>query len=81
MKKNFFRSKSIGVVIGVEQYKDIAPAPFASNDAVVMEQYFKNILGIEQVIVLNVSEMSKKLSGAQTPKFYSDDDQVLVEFK
>ncbi|MFZ1978606.1 MAG: caspase family protein [Bacteroidota bacterium] len=52
------RPKSVGVVIGVEQYKDIAPAPFASNDAVVMEQYFKNILGIEQVIVLKNEEVT-----------------------
>jgi hypothetical protein len=52
------RPKSVGVVIGVEQYKDIAPAPFASNDAVLMEQYFKNILGIEQVIVLKNEEVT-----------------------
>jgi len=52
------RPRSVGVVIGVEQYKDIAPAPFAANDATLMEQYFKNILGIEQVIVLKNDEVT-----------------------
>jgi uncharacterized caspase-like protein len=52
------RPKSVGVVIGVEQYKDIAPAPFASNDATIMKQYFKDVLGIEQVIVLKNDEVT-----------------------
>jgi len=53
------RPKSVGVVIGVENYRDIAPAPFAANDAVVMEQYFKNVLGIEQVIMLKNEEVTR----------------------
>ncbi|MGD0037786.1 MAG: caspase family protein, partial [Bacteroidota bacterium] len=32
-------------------------------------------------VIKNVSEMSRKLSGVQTPEFYGNDDQVLVEFK
>ncbi len=52
------RAHSIGVVIGVEQYKDIAPAPFAANDATVMAEYFKKVLGVEQIIVLKNDEVT-----------------------
>jgi hypothetical protein len=52
------RPNSIGVVIGVEEYKDLAPAPFAANDATVMAEYFKKVLGVEQVIVLKNDEVT-----------------------
>ena len=55
---NSQRPNSVGVVIGIEQYKDIAPAPFAANDATVMAEYFKKVLGIEQVIVLKNDEVT-----------------------
>jgi len=40
------RPRSVGVVIGVEQYKDIAPAPFAANDPLS----WNNILKISWVL-------------------------------
>jgi uncharacterized caspase-like protein len=52
------RPKSLGVVIGVEQYKDIAPAPYAGNDAALMREYFKKVLGVEQVITLKNEEVT-----------------------
>ena len=63
------RPNSIGVVIGVEQYKDIAPSPFAANDATVMAEYFKKVLGVEQIIVLKNEEVTySKLDDLFNPR-------------
>lgn len=43
------RTKAVGIVIGVENYDYLAPAPYAASDAALMKNYFKNTLGIEQV--------------------------------
>jgi len=43
------RPDAIGVLIGVEDYDYLAPAPYAANDAAIMENYFKNTLGISKV--------------------------------
>ncbi|MDX9848460.1 MAG: caspase family protein [Tenuifilaceae bacterium] len=44
------RPNSVGIVIGVAQYRDLPPAPYADNDAKIMKAYFEKVLGIEQVI-------------------------------
>jgi len=44
------RPNSVGIVIGVAQYREIAPAPYADNDAKIMKNYFEKVLGVEQVI-------------------------------
>lgn len=43
------RARAVGIVIGVENYDYLAPAPYAASDAALMKNYFKNTLGIEQV--------------------------------
>lgn len=43
------RTSAVGIVIGVENYDYIAPAPYASADATIIKNYFRNTLGIEQV--------------------------------
>ena len=43
------RPNSIAIVIGVEKYRNFINAPYASNDANLMEDYFKNVFGINQV--------------------------------
>ena len=45
------RSNSIAVIIGIEKYKYFVPAPYASNDAVILKDYFKNVLGVNQVYI------------------------------
>ena len=52
------RKNSVGVVFGVSKYENIAPAPYADNDATIMKEYFEKILGIEQVIIFTNNEVN-----------------------
>jgi len=52
------RPKSIGVVFGIKKYKELAPAPYADNDASLMKEYFEKVLGVEQVILYTNNEVS-----------------------
>jgi hypothetical protein len=52
------RPKSVGVVIGVAQYKELVPAPYADNDAKIMKEYFEKVLGVEQVIMYTNDKVS-----------------------
>lgn len=52
------RKNSVGVVIGVAQYKDLPPAPYADNDARIMKEYFEKLLGVEQVIIFTNDQVS-----------------------
>ncbi len=44
------RTDAVAVVIGVEDYENIPDAPYAKRDAEVMARYFKDVLGVENVI-------------------------------
>ncbi|RLD44804.1 MAG: hypothetical protein DRI89_02630 [Bacteroidetes bacterium] len=48
---NMFRPNSVAVIVGIENYKYFAPAPYAVNDAEMMKDYFKQVLGIEKVFI------------------------------
>jgi len=52
------RKNSVGVVFGIENYKNLAPAPYADNDANIIEEYFKKTLGLEQVVTYTNEEVS-----------------------
>lgn len=52
------RKNSVGVVIGVAQYRDLPPAPYADNDARIMKEYFEKLLGVEQVIIFTNDQVS-----------------------
>lgn len=52
------RNKAVAVVIGVENYENIVPAPYAANDADIMKEYFKTRLGVDQVVVYKDDEIS-----------------------
>ena len=52
------RSNSIAVIIGVEKYKYFVPAPYASNDAEILKDYFKNVLGVDKVYVYTNNDVS-----------------------
>jgi hypothetical protein len=43
------RPDAVAIIIGIEKYEYFAPAPYAANDAVVMKEYFRNVLGIQKV--------------------------------
>lgn len=51
-KRENKRKDAIGVIIGIEDYLNLPPAPFAVNDAMIMERYFKDILGINEIVYL-----------------------------
>jgi hypothetical protein len=45
------RENSVAVVFGIENYKNLPPAPYAENDAILIKKYFKNRLGVEQIVI------------------------------
>jgi hypothetical protein len=49
ISSNTKRNNSVAVIFGVENYTDLPPAPYAKNDAEIIEEYFKKRLGVEQV--------------------------------
>ncbi len=52
------RPYSVAIVIGVEKYKSLPKAPFASRDALLMERYFKTVLGVDKVITYTDTTVS-----------------------
>ncbi len=57
-KTNYKRANSVGLIIGIENYKNLPPAPYADNDADAMKNYFKNTLGLEQVVIYKNEEVA-----------------------
>jgi hypothetical protein len=53
-------SHAVAVVIGIENYKNFPPAPYASNDATLMSEYFKKRFGIDadKIIMIQNEEAS-----------------------
>lgn len=52
------RKNAVAVIIGVENYTDLPPAPYAENDAEIMKKYFKTRLGIDKVVIFKDKEVS-----------------------
>jgi len=52
------RNKSIGIVIGIENYTNLPKAPYASHDAEIIEKYSKLSLGVEHVITYTNQQVS-----------------------
>ncbi|MDR4987489.1 MAG: caspase family protein [Bacteroidales bacterium] len=52
------RPNSIGVVLGIADYRELPPAPYADNDARVMKDYFERVLGVEQVLMFTNEQIS-----------------------
>ena len=81
MKQN----NAIAVVIGVEKYDHFVPAPYAENDASLMQDYIKSVLGIDKVYTYkskdvtgyffdnlfnpNYGELQKAISKGETDLF------------
>jgi hypothetical protein len=53
------RQDAVAIVIGIEEYQNIPSAPYAARDAEIMTRYFKEVLGIENVI----TEINEDVSG------------------
>ena len=49
---------SVGLLIGIQNYKYLPNAPYADNDAKLMQEYFKKRLGLEQVVLYTNDEIS-----------------------
>ena len=52
------RNNALAVIIGVENYSDLPPAPYADNDAEIMKKYFKTRLGVDKVVIFKDKEVS-----------------------
>lgn len=52
------RENAIGVIIGVEDYLNLPPAPYAVNDAMIIERYFKDLLGIDEIVFLTDKDVA-----------------------
>ncbi len=52
------RKDAIGIVVGVEDYRYFVDAPYAANDATLMERYFNRICGIEKVFTYKNDEVT-----------------------
>jgi len=52
------RPNSVAIVIGIEDYKNVVPAPYAVNDAEIMKNYFTTTLGVEKVFIYTDDEVS-----------------------
>ena len=52
------RSNAIAVVIGVEKYDHFVSAPYAENDASLLQNYFKTALGIDKVYTYKSKDVS-----------------------
>jgi len=50
------RPNSVAVIFGIEQYDNLAPAPYTENDAEIMKKYFKYRLGVQHVVVYKSNE-------------------------
>jgi hypothetical protein len=51
------RENAVAVVIGIEEYENLASAPYAANDANIIKDYFRNRLGIANVVTLTNKEV------------------------
>lgn len=54
------RPNALGIIIGIENYADLPKAPYASNDADIIEKYFINALGMDKSNVLKYSNEDTK---------------------
>ncbi len=52
-------SHSLAIVIGIEKYKHIPIAPYATKDAEIISEYFKKALGIETVLTFTDNQIDK----------------------
>ena len=52
------RKNSVAVIFGIEKYKELPPAPFASNDADLIKEYFQKRLGIDKIVIYKNDEVS-----------------------
>ena len=52
------RTDAVAVVIGVEKYDNFFQAPYAENDASVMQSYFKSVFGISKVYVYKSKDVT-----------------------
>lgn len=52
------RSNSVAIIMGIEKYDHFAPAPYAANDANIIKNYFKHVLGVDKVFVYTDDDVS-----------------------
>lgn len=69
------RPNAIGIIIGIENYSEVAKAPYAANDADIIEKYFINSLGMDKNNVFKYSNEETK--GLFFRKMFDPDNGIL----
>lgn len=78
-EKQITRKNAIAIVLGVEDYKYFAKAPYASNDAKLMAQYFNQVFGIEKVFTYTNSEVSGFFFDNMFNPYFGELQKAIVE--
>jgi len=50
LPSNTKRSDAVAVLIGLENYDHFVGAPYAENDVTIMRDYFRNVLGVQNIL-------------------------------
>ncbi|MES2559217.1 MAG: caspase family protein [Bacteroidota bacterium] len=69
------RPNAIGIIIGIENYSEVPKAPYAANDADIIEKYFINSLGMNKNNVFKYSNEETK--GLFFRKMFDPDNGIL----
>ncbi len=51
------RNNAVAVIFGIENYTNLPPAPYADNDAEIIKKYFKERMGVSQVVIYKNAEV------------------------
>lgn len=51
------RNNAVAVIFGIEDYEYLPPAPYADNDAEIIKKYFKERMGISQIVIYKNEEV------------------------
>lgn len=70
------RPNAIGIIIGIENYSEVPKAPYAANDADIIEKYFINSLGMDKNNVFKYSNEETK--GLFFRKMFDPDNGILA---
>ncbi len=56
-KTQWRNRRALGVIFGIENYREIPDVPYADEDATIVKEYFQNVLGIpEEHIYFRINE-------------------------
>lgn len=77
------RDDCVAIIMGVEKYTNLPPAPYASKDAEIMKKYFENRLGIkkENIFIYTDEEVSGLIFDGIFNPSYGDLQKAIIKGK